>query len=485
LRPCVTRTAHERSIEALEQQLEALSRQQPQKVTERHLLFRQLAIRDATAGALSQRDAVAATQRCMRAHAEVFAGLDPEKKVRLARVRARWVAGKKEEAQRRKQELMEARDELLAAQQRALVQQGHPNHIGTMRFTDQELAEICWIIGDFSALAEQRQRWQARTSVPRAPEVEAQRIIDRAAAGIPALADRRPWWCGRVAMNRGLFQGVALGRHRSAEEIYLVVFAKKQPVSVSFLRLRRRAFLWPDHDGERGHAFRLVDRPWFKTEFDFWPVDCVHEVDVPLGEDAEIFIWEGLRFNGAVVSTCHRPVRFEDFVATHPRRAAVQVGAQPPRPTRPSQSQLESLLAEHPWLTELDLRPMSARHGTRGVFSRQRSRGAASSSSPLAGDAGEDVSMSGDEQVELGHDVPTLDGGGAREAQPEALRPEDAAQAVDDLLQLRQEWDYDLGEAQEFFFVRILGGPWTRAHRGVPADSVGAFARAGVGKAWC
>ena len=63
--------------------------------------------------------------------------------------------------------------------------------------------------------------------------------------------------------------------------------------------------------------------------------------------------------------------------------------------------------------------------------------------------------------------------------------PVDVEAAVDELLAIRSEWDYDLGVAEEFFFIRILGGPWTMANRGVAADAAGGFARPGVGKDWC
>ena len=39
--------------------------------------------------------------------------------------------------------------------------------------------------------------------------------------------------------------------------------------------------------------------------------------------------------------------------------------------------------------------------------------------------------------------------------------------------------------AEEFFFVRILGGAWTQGKRGDAADAVGGFAKAGVCKEWC
>ena len=42
---------------------------------------------------------------------------------------------------------------------------------------------------------------------------------------------------------------------------------------------------------------------------------------------------------------------------------------------------------------------------------------------------------------------------------------------------IRDEWHFDAAEMDDFFFVRVLGGAWTLARRGVAADSVGYLRR--------
>ena len=49
---------------------------------------------------------------------------------------------------------------------------------------------------------------------------------------------------------------------------------------------------------------------------------------------------------------------------------------------------------------------------------------------------------------------------------------------------LRREWR-DIHEDEMFFYHRVLGGTWTAKHKGVVADHVAAFCRAGVPRQWC
>lgn len=69
--------------------------------------------------------------------------------------------------------------------------------------------------------------------------------------------------------------------------------------------------------------------------------------------------------------------------------------------------------------------------------------------------------------------------------EPELSAADGAAGAREELLSMRGAWQYDLGEVEEFFLVRMLGCVWTMTHRGVAADSVGGFAKAGVAMTWC
>ena len=303
LRPFFTKPKHELALEALERKLAILSRRQPHKVTARHLLFGSLAKRAAPAGTMTQVNAMSTIQTCMKSHMEVYAGLGLARKVDVARARDVWVAQQKEELERTEQAIIEQRDELVQSQWQLKEQNGVPNRIGSSRFSDDGLLGICRMLGDVAARNEVHDRWLAKTSVPPVPEADAQRVIEAAAARIPAQHDMRPWWCARVAANRDLFRSVAFSLHpHENDEAFLFLFAKQKPVCATFLRLRRRPFVWPDFADRAG----VVERPWHKIVFDDWPMECMIESSLPFVEGDQIYVWMGLNFEDRVVSTCHK-----------------------------------------------------------------------------------------------------------------------------------------------------------------------------------
>lgn len=249
-------------------------------------------------------------------------------------------------------------------------------------------------------------------------------------------------------------------------------------------------------DAEASRA--LAHRPWHQVDFEYLPLQCKNENELPFQEDDELFVWEGLTFHGDVVSTCRKWVRLEHFMARHPRRAVRPGVARQTRAKRPTPDVAQELLTRYPWLSEADLNPLRPREGHGGAARRRRALGDGGAADDEASDAVEDgevveaVGRADDVPAAVvaadgADDVPAADAApqdvlAVREADP---APVDAEAAVDELLQIRGEWDYDLGQAEEFFFCRILGGAWTMANRGVAADAVAGYAKPGVAKDWC
>ena len=86
-------------------------------------------------------------------------------------------------------------------------------------------------------------------------------------------------------------------------------------------------------------------------------------------------------------------------------------------------------------------------------------------------DDGDDVWGDGDD-VEV---VPELVAEGADAG--------DDVDAMEELMAVREEWML-ADDPLEFYRLRILGGAWTKAAKGVAADSAGGFACGGVAKDW-
>lgn len=483
VRPCFTQSKEGRAIDALDLKLDRLSRMQPEKVSDRHLVFGLMAKHACSQGVFAQPDAMARTQHCMRDHMSVYQGLDVAQKLELAQLRAEYVVERRQRVQLEMQEARAERNRLVLQRQTSLTSDGIPNKVGLMQFTEVDLVEILAIMSGDGAVRS-KERWRAMTSSPAEPPDPVQRSIQELASRIPATPDRRPWWCGRVAANRSLFRGVAFVRDGHDQEAFLFLFAKQRPVEATFLVLRRRTHPRLSLcDDDARHPLRCP--PWYKVEYDYMPAQCVVESDLPFGDDDEFFVLEGMRFEGDTVTTNHMPVCFARFAAAHPRPAPRKVAAPGATARRLSDGRIRELLLKYQWLNEEDLRPRPsarpARHG--GGAPRVGRRPEA-----VGTDAVDDEEMEVEEEMEVDEVENDLDDGaasshGAPPAPGEAVV--DAARAVDELLAIRAACAFDTGEAQEFFSVRILGGVWTMANRGVAADSVGGFARAGVAKDWC
>lgn len=120
------------------------------------------------------------------------------------------------------------------------------------------------------------------------------------------------------------------------------------------------------------------------------------------------------------------------------------------------------MIRDFPWLQPKDFNPPK----------RQRTQ-EPSADGEVPGDA---VSDHG--QEEEAEDEAELEVDNASD--PEVVDPDEVA---DELRDLRSEWGID-PRSEVYFYHRILGGHWTRTHKGVTADGVAAFPRQGLAMEW-
>ena len=367
---------------------------------------------------------------------------------------------------------------MLQEEQDILNDLGTPNHIGFLRFTDQDIQDIMYIHDDRMTNLDWRAMWLAQTTAPGVPADEDRLKLYGMMHNMERTPDpARPWWLPRLAFNRDLCQGIAIGRRGEKDTAWLFLLAKKKPYAAVFMRLHLCPYMWPDPSTDDGDP----PRPWNQLDYSMHPAEFVEAHNVNFDEGDELFVVEGLRFCGDVVSSPHKARQFDAWYQhlPAPSRAAGRAAADPsPRPTK---NMMRQLLEKYPWMSAGDF-DLAVRSADRG---RPHARGF--SRALLAVEFGEDAvqeaEMAEDSTTEIEPDVV------GEELEDSALRTEIAdmtAAVASDLLTIREEWRVDADDLPDTHFqVRILGGTWTKVNKGVAADTVGGWARSALSKQFC
>lgn len=181
-------------------------------------------------------------------------------------------------------------------------------------------------------------------------------VIEDAEAALPSLGPEpslRPWWVSLVAGNRDLWQGAALFEDSGVNpRIFFFLFAKKNPQEACFMEVREVSLLWPGCGGILPNGVQVAQGT--RKEFAFLdPLRVVSDTEVSSSEEAPIFVYEGLRFQGDRLVASHEPRPFEGFVRFHPRRpaAAPRAGAHSVSPSAARQRAWAAVLRPlaRPW----------------------------------------------------------------------------------------------------------------------------------------
>ena len=188
----------------------------------------------------------------------------------------------------------------------------------------------------------------------------------------------------------------------------------------------------------------------------------MNQSDVAIPEDSEMFVMSGLMFGQDCMFTDIAPQPFGEPIAFHPRECAQTRNSGPRSSLHIPKDVWSLLLQEHPWLEEDDLP---------GVIGR-RVGGGGSKPAKLAADDG------------VVHVERATAGPGVDDEGPVPEDGLDLPDVTDQLAAFRADNAAEHAVA-DHFFTRILGGAWTSRYRGVIADGIAAFPRAGEPKRWC
>lgn len=314
------------------------------------------------------------------------------------------------------------------------------------------------------------------------------RVIETLGQLFSVKTPRCAWWSKHIIANRERFASTAVAMapdEDQADDLPEVMFclavASQQPPYAIFLEARR---LSSDDAALSDGDFRQAGVSMYKTEWKFF-----RDSELPVDEDAELVITE-TAWCADCIACVSRLHPFERFVASHPR-PVVRAQREGRRGgggglTVGKTSLKRQLMDEFPWLSgngieeAIKKRRMDKDRGhvdklgeklAKGI--EEESEGDDEDDAIFGEHSGKDVGKK--QTVEQGAAQDSQDEGPPGPAKPAGLE-EAFADVAGELADIREE---HAGNEQEeaYFVLRIQGGTWTKAHRGVAADSATSYAR--------
>ena len=462
LRPWVRLSKEQRKLEALEKRLHRLARRMPQKTQVQQMFIKQT-IHDRL---ISERTAVGdrcqLAQDCVRHWSFASSALTNREFAQLRQERNEFV-------KRRKDELASMRDDLLDVQRRLQAdlnekkRQSQPNHVASCRFADEDIVKASELFHAQNAASDAR--CIALESPSRPSEAE------QAVLNTFAESKRQPRpepvaeWCHWIAFNRERCLGVALtDTEDDPQVLFLFMLAKKNTYETTFLELRKRPRRLRDNEVHEG--MRPCCAPAGYTEFDYLPWNVKEGRDLPFNRESPLYVLQGCRFQGDYVSCSHRVVPLHRFLSTLTKPTRQQRSG---RNHVVSKAARESLQEKYPWLDEGALKGKPS--GSKGKASHWPTN-----SKGQLGEAAEPGSDDSSNETDAGeHDDVGLEF--------EDAPTEDSGDKGPSLEEVRKMWSWEDQDTMSFY-TRVLGGEWTKSHKGTNSDSIGAYARQHA-KVWC
>lgn len=288
-------------------------------------------------------------------------------------------------------------------------------------------------------------------------------VIEDAEAALPEPS-LRPWWVSLVAGNRDLFQGAALFEDSGVNpRIFFFLFAKKNPQEACFMEVREVSLLWPGCGGILPNDVQVVQGT--RKEFAFLdPLRVVSDTEVPFSEEAPIFVYEGLRFQGDRLVASHEPRPFEDFVRFHPRRPAPAPRAATGPKGKVAATAQDKILEECPWLTKEDLQEPRPKQRKAQQNTQARRAGPKQHAAPSE--------ASGDDEASV--------------ASPcsEEVPPEIEVDVSRELAFFRETLALPEDDSEPYFMLRMRGGDGTFLNKAKLSDCVQVTPRGSEPRYW-
>ena len=330
----------------------------------------------------------------------------------------------------------------------AAADKGVQNTLNAMRFSDDELSRLAQQFYDPSHFrgTDGAQEWARLTTAPEFPHEDVIVAIEAEEAELAPQSEELPkdWWWHLMVKRRDMFECTAIVFDHDWRKAYFFLLGKMGVgENAAFVEDMRQPLHLPDFEmlapGEVGNL--RMHACFDCSNFHY----CLGE-DIAYPENARIYLYEGVKFEGTSFQTRRSAVLLEDFLLQYPAPPPQRNRAHNPSGPRVSRDWFRLLQDEFPWLTAEDFPADMARRPSGGA-------GAPRSSASASG-----MTLGVDPDEEMAIDVRRR------------------------LLERRRLWERDFTDM--WFFVRVQGGRWTQKFKGAVADSAVMFAR-GMVLEWC
>ena len=307
-------TKTEKALDSVDSQLQRLDAKRPQQTRAWQMHYKRF-VQDLVDGGINTDHIVIECSRLMGVASSSWKDTPlHERCARQVELQAH-VLQKVQDVQNERQRLRAIREQILANVAAETTTVGSTNHLGSMRFSTDDMARIAEV---FSSDRVKALRCVAETQAiedtPRAPSRQQKDIMERMMQSWPLAPPRqRPWFNSTVANNRQLFCKTALAASPDAEACWMFLFAKQNPQESTWLEMRRREPCLRADGGSDDDAEDVGGGAWGAAVFDLFPLRLLKEVDLGVGEEQVVWVILQLRIVGAIVKSYREAVLLDDF----------------------------------------------------------------------------------------------------------------------------------------------------------------------------
>ena len=321
---------------------------------------------------------------------------------------------------------------------------GQPNVVDNFRFSAADVASLQdFVFGESGVSCSSSKRVQ-----PLAPSADEQKLIQAKGQTFNTDSSPLPWWGWRLCQNRDGFACTVVGvisgevENQYPAQVFVITLITLKPVCLYGLLATLTPRPWPLlENAAPGPVDPFVCHHFYRVS------EAAH-IDVskaPFTDLDQLVVFEGVRHVSAGVLLTSPPTALEDFTCMWYQQSSGRHASEPSsaraKPPSLSAAVLARLLEDYPWLQESDVLRIMDRRGSSGSAHES-----AASSGPM------------------------------RLSEEELL--DDAVVAVEEALAAKRlEWAFD-ETFEEYFYVFLAGGNWTKKFRGVVADSAQCKSRA-------
>ena len=243
----------------------------------------------------------------MSGHANAFAALPLQSRMEYDLKARRRMHGKEHDIENERSRLTKELADLDKTAAVEAARDGCPNHVSACSFDAADIETLCDALNSTAYSNITMADVEAYSlGSPDEPTEEEKLTLKIVAGRLERNKLGIPWWAKGVAFNRQRFVGtVFCSGGGEAAVAYLFLYASLNPYSVTFLELQRQPSVVNYHVGTM--------RAQHRQTYTYLPLTVFREVDLPFREDDELWVIDGVRFQGAELVTYREAEPFETF----------------------------------------------------------------------------------------------------------------------------------------------------------------------------